>query len=86
MDLMQFIPEQLFILIAAIYVLGICLKKIKKIKDNFIPVILILFAIAFSIVLQGLSGESILQGIICWGVSIGINQTGKQLMRGDKKC
>lgn len=84
MDLMQFVPQQLLILVATVYVLGIGLKKTEKIKDNFIPIILIVFSIIFSIVIQGFSGESILQGILCWGVAIGINQTGKQIKKGDE--
>lgn len=82
MELITFIPEQLFILIAAIYVLGIFLKKIDKVKDNLIPIILIVFSIMFAIALVGFSATSILQGILCWGVAIGINQTGKQIKKG----
>lgn len=83
MDLMQFIPQQLLILVAAIYILGIGLKKTEKIKDNFIPIILIVFSIVFSLILEGISGEAFLQGILCWGLAVGINQTGKQMKKGE---
>lgn len=78
MDLMSFIPSQLGILIAALYVLGYALKITPKILDNYIPIILLIFSAIFSVLMMGLSPIAILQGILCWGVSVGINQTCKQ--------
>lgn len=88
-NLMTFIPENLLILIAAIYVIGIWLKKLETVKDNYITVILMLFAITFAVLLNLINSQykvmyeaivnAILQGILCWGVAIGINQTYKQL-------
>lgn len=80
-DLIKFVPEQLFILIAACYVLGVFLKKIESVKDNYITIILMVFSIIFSMVLAGFSATAFLQGILCWGASVGINQTYKQLNR-----
>ena len=34
-NLMNFIPEQLLILIAATYVLGVFLKKLESVKDKY---------------------------------------------------
>lgn len=84
MDFIQFIPEQLLILVAAIYVLGICLKNVEIIKDRYIPVILIILSIVLSVSMQGFSATSIVQGMLCWGAAIGINQTGKQIKKGDE--
>ncbi|MDU3535771.1 MAG: phage holin family protein, partial [Clostridium perfringens] len=72
-----------FILIAASYVLGIFLKKIESVKDKYITIILMLFCIIVSIVLDKFSNipMELLQGILCWGASVGINQTGKQLLK-----
>ena len=88
-NLMTFIPENLLILIAAIYVFGIWLKKLETVKDNYITVILMIFAITFAVLLNLINSQykvmyeaivnDILQGILCWGVAIGINQTYKQL-------
>ena len=88
-NLMTFIPENLLVLIAAIYVFGIWLKKLETVKDNYITVILMLFAITFAVLLNLINRQhkvmyeaivnAILQGILCWGVAIGINQTYKQL-------
>lgn len=79
MDLIKFIPEQLLIVVAATYIMGIFLKQIALIKDNLIPVILLTFAVVFSLLISGLNANSALLGILCWGVSVGINQTNKQL-------
>ena len=80
-NLMNFIPEQLLILIAATYVLGVFLKKLESVKDKYITIILMVFTIVFSMVLSGLSATAFLQGIFCWGVSVGINQPAKQLSK-----
>lgn len=82
-NLLNFIPEQLLILIASTYVLGIFLKKLETVKDKFITVILMIFTIVFSMVLTGPSPTAFLQGVLCWGVSVGINQTAKQLGKGE---
>ncbi|MCI6276660.1 MAG: phage holin family protein [Clostridium sp.] len=90
-NLLSFIPEHLLILIAATYVVGIFLKKANNFKDNKITVALMIFSITFSILLTLINTEykrifdaivnASLQGILCWGVAIGLNQTGKQLKK-----
>ena len=79
MDIIKFIPEQLLILVASIYVLGVFLKRIDSIKDKYITIILMAFSVVLSLILQGLNATAFLQGILCWGVAVGINQTAKQL-------
>ncbi|MGL5151804.1 MAG: phage holin family protein [Clostridium sp.] len=73
-NLIQFVPGELLILIASIYVLGIFLKKIERVKDNYITAFLMVFAISFSLVLVGFNANAILQGILCWGSAVGVNQ------------
>lgn len=92
-SLLTFIPEKLLILIAAIYVFGIWLKKIESVKDNYITVILMVFAIIFAVLLNLINSQykvmyeaivnAILQGILCWGVAVGLNQTYKQLNKSE---
>lgn len=84
MDLMEFIPEQLLGIVAAIYVLGVGIKRTETIKNNYIPIILLGAGIMFSVGVQGISTTAIIQGVLCWGVAIGINQTGKQLNKEEK--
>lgn len=75
MELLQFIPENLVILIISLGILGLFLKK-SNVKDKFIPSILLTFSIISScLLLKNFDITSILQGIICWGVAVGFNQT-----------
>ena len=88
MDLLTFVPENLIVLIAATYVVGEFLKKAESVKDKHIVVILMVFTIIFSVILnnvfnvQGIA-DSILEGILCWGVAVGVNQVKKQMVKED---
>ena len=89
MDIMSFIQSNLLIVIVAIYVVGVFLKKIEMIKDKDITILLMLFGITFAVLLSIINAKykvslevivnGLLQGILCWGVSVGVNQTVKQL-------
>ena len=81
MELLTFVPEQLLVLVVAIYVLGLFLKKLEIIKDKWIVFILMAFAISFSLIMQGLGAVAILQGVICWGVAVGVKQIEVQLKK-----
>ena len=76
--IINFVPEQLLILVAALYVIGIFLKRTPKIKDWSIPWILLVLGISFSIPIMGFNATSILQGIICSFGAIATNQFVKQ--------
>lgn len=91
MNLMEFVPSNLAILIACIYVVGVFLKNLNSVPDKYITIILMLFGITFAVLLSIINAQykvaldvivnGILQGICCWGISVGINQTAKQLTR-----
>ncbi|MCC0628483.1 MULTISPECIES: phage holin family protein [unclassified Clostridioides] len=83
-NLISFIPEQLLILVAALYVIGAGCKKYKQLDNKYIPVVLLVLGIGFSVWMLGLNADAVLQGVICWGISIGINQTYKQLKEENK--
>ena len=93
LDLMKFIPGYLVILIAAAYVLGSILKGMNTFKDKYITLVLGIFCITIAIALIIINGQykvmldaivnGLLQGIIAWGISIGINQTVKQLNKNE---
>ncbi|EOY7157830.1 TPA: phage holin family protein [Clostridioides difficile] len=84
-NLISFIPEQLLILVAALSIIGKGCKKYKQLDNKYIPIILLVLGIGFSIWMLGFSPNAVLQGIICWGISIGINQTYKQLKEENKQ-
>ena len=77
------------ILIVAIYVVGVFLKKMNSVPDKYITLILMFFGITFAVLLDIINSQykvaldvtvnGILQGILCWGVAVGVNQTTKQL-------
>ena len=50
MDIIKFIPQQLLILVASVYVLGVFLKQTESIKDKYITIILMAFSIALSLI------------------------------------
>lgn len=83
MDLIKFVPEQLMILVAGIFIIGIFLKKTPKIKDWLIPWILIVLGVIGSITLnKDISATSVIQGVICVGAAVLTNQLVKQTSEG----
>lgn len=76
-NLIQFVPEQLLILVAALYVIGIFLKA-SKIADWTIPWILLSVGILGAIGIEGISVMAVIEGIICAGVAVLTNQLIKQ--------
>lgn len=77
-NIIKFVPEQLLILVAALYVIGMFLKKTPKVVDWSIPWILVVLGVGFSISILGVNPTSILQGVICAFCSVGANQLVKQ--------
>lgn len=92
-NITNLVPSNLAILIAGIYVVGMFLKKTEKIKDNYITIMLMFFSITFAVLLVMINAQyntmfesivnGVLQGILCWGVAVGINQTAKQLNKDE---
>ncbi|WP_044305113.1 phage holin family protein [Clostridioides difficile] len=71
-------------LVAALSIIGKGCKKYKQLDNKYIPIILLVLGIGFSIWMLGFNPSSILQGILCWGVAIGANQVYKQLKEENK--
>ena len=89
LNLIELVPSNLIVLVAVLYVLGTGLKKAQAIPDKYITVILLVLGITLAILLSMINAQyktayeaainGFMQGIICWGIAIGINQTAKQL-------
>ena len=87
MDYIKYISPELAVLIPALYALGAILKNTKKIKDNYIPLILtgvsLVLTCLYVVGTQGISAVSIftaiVQGLICVAVAVYGNQLIKQL-------
>ena len=83
MDLTKFVAEDMLILVAVVYVIGLILKglKFKFTKDNYIPAILLVVAILLSIFKRGFTFDAITQGVIVTGVAVYVNQFYKQTIK-----
>lgn len=80
MDLISMIPECLTILIVATFVLGSFLKQ-SRVRDEYIPIILMIVCVVGSLVLgykEVGPMNAVLQGILCWGASVGIKNADLQ--------
>jgi hypothetical protein len=85
-NLTEYIKPELLVLVAVLYILGLMIKGTKKIKDNYIPVILGVAGIALStLYVVATEGFNLLgvftgvtQGILVAGVAVYVNQLIKQ--------
>jgi len=80
MEMINLIPSDLIVLVIALNVLGFGVSKYQNFNNKYIPLLLLIFGCVFSCwIRMGITAESVLQGILCWGTSIGFNQVYKQL-------
>ena len=73
-DLSSYIKEYALVLIPMLYVIGMILKGIDSVKDKYIPLLLLVAGISGSIGLNGVSMDSIIQGVLVTGVTVYTNQ------------
>ena len=78
MEFMEYITENAFILIPVLYVIGMFLKALEFIKDKYIPCILLVIGVAFSIALIGLNLNAVILGILVARATVLGNQLIKQ--------
>lgn len=81
MDFLQYITQNALILIPALNILGMILKGFEKIPDKFIPLILLVFGVAGTLALAGLSADAIVQGVLVTGAAVYGNQIVKQMKK-----
>lgn len=74
MDLATYIIEKCLILVPCLLVLGSILKGTEKIKDKYIPLILLPLGIVGAVAIGGLNVDSIIQGILVTGAAVYCNQ------------
>lgn len=79
MDFINYITENALILIPVLYIIGMILKDTNKVKDKYIPLILLPIGICLSMALMGVGINAIIQGILVVGVSVYTNQLIKQV-------
>ena len=81
MEFLNYISDNALVLIPVIYIIGMFLKALEFIKDKYIPCILLVIGIAFSIALTGFNVNAIIQGILVSGATV----LGNQLIKQSKK-
>ena len=74
MDLTTYIIDNCLILVPCLLVIGSILKGTEKIKDKYIPLILLPLGIAGGLAIGGININSIIQGILVTGAAVYCNQ------------
>lgn len=90
-NILELIQVDLIILIVVVYVLGMFLKKIPKVPDWVIPLVLLIVAVALTIIYKGIALEEglnyvtivngIIYGVLIAGVAVFGNQILKQVSK-----
>lgn len=78
MDLSQYLSQGVAYFVPALWVIGVFLKRTPQIKDWMIIWILLGLSVIFAIIKNGLTIDSIINGIIAAGVSVLGHQLVKQ--------
>lgn len=95
--IMNYIKPELIIVAIALYFVGLALKKTERVSDKYIPVILgiigisiaLIYVFAISLPFDSVGAvlmaifTSIVQGILCAGLSTYANQIWKQLGKNE---
>ena len=74
MDIVSYIVENSLILVPCLLVLGSILKGTEKVKDKYIPLILLPLGIVGAVAIGGFNVDSIIQGILVTGAAVYCNQ------------
>ena len=81
MEVLGYITDRALILIPVLNIIGMIIKRLEKINDKYIPLILLLFGVLGTIGLLGVSVDSVIQGVLVAGTSVFGNQVIKQLSK-----
>lgn len=84
MEFMNFVKENIIVLVPVLYIVGEFLKRSEVIKDKYIPTILLVVGVAFSLAILGFTVDGIIQGILVAGATVLGNQLVKQASKGDE--
>lgn len=77
--MVEYIVENALVLVPVLNIIGMIIKNTEKIKDKYIPLILLFFGIVGTIAILGLSPHSVVQGVLVTGAAVYGNQVVKQL-------
>lgn len=68
-EFLQYLVDEALIVIPVLSILGKMLK-LSALKDNFIPWVLLVVGIGFTVALLGVNVESVIQGILVAGAAV----------------
>jgi len=77
-QIIDYIVKEMYILIPVLYIIGTLLKRSPKLPNWLIPWILLILGIVGCCLLDGMSIQNVIQGILVAGVSVLANQLFKQ--------
>ena len=77
--MVEYIVENSLVLVPVLNIIGMIIKNTEKIKDKYIPLILLFFGIVGTVAILGLSPHSVVQGVLVTGAAVYGNQVVKQL-------
>ncbi|MCU6797986.1 phage holin family protein [Paenibacillus sp. WQ 127069] len=84
----QLIDPQLFLVLAACWIIGYALKQSAKVPNWTVIIFVTIFAVIFSLLILGPSPQSVLQGILIGAVAVygyEVYKAVKQASKGDEK-
>lgn len=82
LDVWGYIKDGAYVLIPVLYIIGLFLKKIPKIPDWLIPIVLLCLGIILAMAVIGWTVEGAIQGILVAGTAVFANQIWKQVNKG----
>lgn len=91
MELESYITPELLVLVPTLYLIGMCLKRYQSFADKHIPVVLGLIGIAVAMLYEfsvmGVCWDaayaSVIQGVLCAGCAVYVNQTYRQSLKAE---
>lgn len=84
MDLLVYITESALVVIPVLLIIGVMFKDSKRIKDKYIPILLLVVGVLSTIGLrQNMGADTIVQGVLVTAASVYLNQIVKQLRKNE---
>ena len=80
-DFWSYIQPEVYILIPALYLIGLFIKKIPGAPDWIIPFALLVLGLIGSVVIIGFTIYGVIQGVFVAGITVFTNQAWKQIMK-----
>lgn len=83
-DILNYIVGEGLILIPAIYIIGMIIRKTDKIPNKYIPIILLPLGILGAMGIMGFTVKAAIQGILITGAAVYGDQVYKQMIKKEE--